>query len=271
MRIGQIRVPGQATIYDGAVVETGSSPAQFQLRNGATVRLSAGAKATLRSDGISLERGTGQVDTPVDYSIQAHSLRVLSTSRPSSTRLELKDDGSLRVASLSGPIEVRRMSGGLLGRMVAGKAMIFAPESGEAGAAAPLEIRGCLSKSHSRFLLHDPGTAKTITLVGGSFTAKSGDRVVVIGNVEGSASGTAQANQVVRVLRLTVEGHGCGNAAAAAGAAGAGAGGAAGASKGISATTAVIAGVAVTGAALIPTIALTSGSDSSSSISPQSR
>jgi hypothetical protein len=286
--IGRVRMPGTATLYEGAVVETGNSPARLNLRNGTVVRLGGGAKATIHSDSLLLERGVGQIDAPGDYAIRARSVTLIPTARPARARLQLGTDGALQVAALSGSFEIRRA--GAASIMSAGRSLRFAAETGEAGAAAPSQFKGCLAKADKTYLLHDDGSNAVVALEGGSVSGKSGDRVTVVGKPDAAASQVAGASQVIQVLRFTVDGHGCsakfaltgttagagsataGSAAggaAGAGAAGAGAAGAATAGA-ISGTTIAVIGVAAASAALIPTIALTSGS-SSSNISPSSR
>jgi hypothetical protein len=289
IEVGQVRMPGPATLYDGAVVETGNSPAQVSLRNGAIIRLSGGAKATIHANSLLLERGVGQVDAPGDYVIHASSVSFVPSSQPARARLQLTGDGALQVAALSGSFDVHRMGVSAVGKVAAGTSLRFAPASGEAGASAPSQFKGCLAKSDKGYLLQEESSKAVLALTGSSISAKAGDRVTVVGKPDSAAAPVAGTTQVVQVLRLTVDGHGCsaktvlaaataagaaGGAAAAgagAGAAAAGAGAAAGAAAGISATTVAVIGVAVAGAALVPTIALTSSSSSSSNISSSSR
>ena len=76
IEIGHVRMPGPATLYEGALVETGSSPAQVSLRNGVVVHLSSEATATIHVDSVSLERGASQVDAPRDYLIRARAVNI---------------------------------------------------------------------------------------------------------------------------------------------------------------------------------------------------
>jgi hypothetical protein len=273
IEVGRVRMPGPATIFDGSVLETGSSPAQLSLRDGAIVRLSSGARATIHAHSLLLERGVGQIDAPGDYVIQARSVTFIPSSQHARARFQVTGEGALLVAALSRSFDVHRAGVASVGRIAAGNSLSFAADAGEAGATAPSQFKGCLAKSEKGYLLQEESSKKVLTL-GGSINAKAGDRVTVVGKAETSG--------LVQVLRLTVDGHGCSAksviaaaaGAGAVGAAGAGAAGAAGAGAaiaGMSATTVAAIGVAVAGAALIPTIALTGGSSSSTGISPSSR
>lgn len=266
--VSQVRMPGPATLYEGAVVETGDSPAQLNLRNGAVVRLGRGARATLHANSLMLEQGVGQIDAPGDYVIRARSLTFVPSSKLSRARLQVMSHGALQMAALAGSFEVHRLGVASVGKIVAGTAFSFAPDTGQAGATAPAQFRGCLAKSDKGSLLQEDVSKAVLALTGTALTGKSGDRVTVIGKVDLSATPVAGTSEVVQVLRMTIDGHGCSSKAvlAAAGAIGAGT------IWGMSTTTVVVAGVAATSAAVVPTIALTSSSSSSSnSISPSSR
>lgn len=267
-------------------METGTAPARLSLRNGSIVRLSGGAKATIHENLVLLERGIGQLETSSDYAIRARSVTVVPKAHPARARLQVSDDGALQLAALSGVFEVRRA--GTSAIVSAGKSLRIAANLADAGAVAPAEYKGCLAKSEKGYLLQDDSTKTIIALKSDSIGAKPGDRVNVTGKLDTAATPVGGATQVVQVLRLTVSGHGCSTKAVLAAAAGAGAGaaaataatgtaaaaaGAGGATAaGISATTVTVIGVAAASAAIIPTVALTTGSDSpTSSISPSSR
>lgn len=269
IEIGQVRMPGPATLYEGAVVETGKSPAQVSLRNGAIIRLSGDAKATIHANSFLLERGVGQVDAPGDYVIHARSVSFVPISQPARARLQVTVDGTLQVAALLGSFDVHRMGVASVGKVAAGTSLSFAPDSGEAGASAPSQFKGCLAKLDKGYLLQEEGSKAVVALTGSSIGAKAGDRVTVIGKPDATAAPVAGTSGVVQVLRLTVEGHGCSAKSVIAAATAAGA--TATAAAVMSATTMAAIGVAVASAALVPTIALTSSSSASSSISSSSR
>lgn len=267
IEVGQVRMPGAATLYEGDVVETANSPAQVNLRNGAVIRLGGGARAVVHANSLLLERGIGQVDAPGDYAIRARSVTLVPSSQPARARLQVSGDGVLQVVALAGSFDVHRLGAAAVGTVVAGTAFSFAPDTGQAGATAPAQFRGCLAKSDKGYLLQEDGSKAVLALTGNAMNGKSGDRVTVVGKVDLTVTPVAGTSEVIQVLRLTVDGHGCSSKAvlAAAGAKGTGT------ILGMSTPTAVMVGVAATSAAVVPSIALTSGGSSSSSISASSR
>ena len=272
VQIGSVRMPGLATLYEGAVLKTGVAPAQLKLQNGASVWLSGGAQAVVHADSLLLEKGSSQVYASQNYAIQARSVTLTATSGRAVARLNLSTDGALLVADVLGTFEIRRS--GVSSAMAPGQSLQFAREPAEAGAVAPSQFKGCLAKSDKGYFLREGSTNGIIALRGESIKAKTGDRVTVVGKPD-TAAAVAGAGQVVQVLRLTIDGHGCpaSSVFAATGSAPAtGSAGAAGsATAGMSTTTIAVVGVAAASAAIIPTVALTSGSDTSSSVSPSSR
>lgn len=286
IEIGRVRMPGPATLYEGALVETANSPAQLSLRNGAVIRLGSGARATVGANSLLLERGVSQIDAPGDYAIHARSVTVIPTSHPSRARLQLSDDGALQIAAISGSFENQRA--GVSSMVAAGRSLSFSADAAQAGAVAPPQFKGCLAKTGTTYLVRDESSKVIVALEGSSITGKPGDRVTVVGKPDAAAKPVHGASQVIQVLRVTVNGHGCsakevvaaaasvgaaGTAAAGVGAAAAGtAAGAAGVAAGISTAAIAGIGVAAAAAAIIPAVALTSGSSSSSSsVSPSSR
>jgi hypothetical protein len=271
--VGRTLIPRQATLYNGSTIITGGDSARLSLRDGTTVQLSPDAQATVHEGALSFERGTGQIDASNPYAIKVNSITIRSVSNPTRLRVSLAGDGSVKFASLAGDFALSAGAGKPLGSLAAGKIVTFA-DSKDAGASPPSQFQGCLARTKKQFLLHDDASKSTIALEADSIEAKPGDRVTVVGTKDSAASPVSGADQVVRVLRLTVDGHGCSSTAAAAAAGtAAAAGGAAAAATGLGTGAMVAIGVAAAGAAVIPTVALTSGSGSStsSSISPQSR
>lgn len=253
-------MPGPATLYDGAVVATETSPVQVNLRNGAIIRLGEGAKATIHENFLYLERGLGQVDAPGDYAIRARSVTLIPSSQPAKARLQLDDDGALQVAAVTGSFYVRRLGSAGVAKIISGTAFSFSPEREPAGATAPAQFQGCLAKSNKGYLLQDYGSKAILALKGTALQGRSGDRVTVLGKVDLAAVPVSGTAEVIQVLRMTVDGHGCSSKSVltAAGA---------GTIIGMSTATATVVGAAATSAAVIPSVALAGSSNASSSAS----
>ncbi len=63
------QVWGNATLFDGATVETGSSSSELALRNGVKVQLGAGSRAQIWQNRLVLEKGAAQLAAPGSFEV----------------------------------------------------------------------------------------------------------------------------------------------------------------------------------------------------------
>ena len=61
------QVWGNATLFDGTMVETSSASSELDLRNGVKVQLAAGSRARIWQNRLVLEKGTAQLTAPVSF------------------------------------------------------------------------------------------------------------------------------------------------------------------------------------------------------------
>ncbi|MCC6364874.1 MAG: hypothetical protein IT165_15250 [Bryobacterales bacterium] len=250
-------VPGNGTLFNGSMVETGKSTSELRLQNGVRLVLDTGTRSRVYRDHLVLEKGTGQVERGGAYRIEAGQLQI----EPGQGLAKVSVMGPrVHVSALGGPVRVSNGSGVLIARLETGRGLDFEPQ--EAGASAPSTVSGCLVKKDGRLLLTDDTTGVTYEIQGTGLEKEIGKKVQVTGALDPSRAAelTVHATQIKRL-----SGH-CsvtGAAAAAGGAAGGAAagssgGGSAGAAAGLAiGTKAVIAGVVVAGAATGTAVGLT--------------
>jgi hypothetical protein len=232
--INDARASGNATIFSGSTLQSGTTAAQVRLKDGAQVSLQRDSRGKLFSDHIELLQGSARIS---GYSANANGLKV-EADGASSASVSMHGR-TVEVASLAGNIHVFNSSGIAVANLLPGRALNLTPQ--EAGAAAPSQLVGCVAKSGNNFFLTDETSNVTVQLRGGS--VKANRRFQVNGTMVPGATASAPATQVVNVVGSKDLNKACNGAAvltagAAAGAAGAGAG----------ATTAVVAGVAAAAA-----------------------
>lgn len=262
------RMAGNATLFEGSVIETGKGSSQLRLNNGARMHLAAESRGIVYRDRMILERGDSQFESLNSYQVEALTLHV----RPSggaSARVKVRDANTLHVAALNGPVRVANAQGVLIARLEAGHALQFTPEA--AGAAAPSSMTGCLAMSNHKYMLKDEASSVSFEVVGGGVEKHVGSRVQIMGTVNPA---TADSN-VVQATSVKFLSKNCGStragaATASTGAKGAGPAAAKSASGMSMATKAIIAGVVVVGASTGAAIAVT-GDDEPQTISPSSR
>jgi hypothetical protein len=73
-------VRGNATLFEGAMVETSAAPTLVRLQGGARMQLGSASRGKVYSDRLVLEMGEGQMDNALHYRIEARSLQILPDS-----------------------------------------------------------------------------------------------------------------------------------------------------------------------------------------------
>src|SRR3954449_8309422 len=74
-QVDHARVVGNATLFDGAIIETGKVEGDLQLNTGARMQLASESRGRVFRDRLVLERGVGQLQG-TGYGIEARNLRV---------------------------------------------------------------------------------------------------------------------------------------------------------------------------------------------------
>jgi hypothetical protein len=239
-------VRGNATLFDGNVIETNVSSSQLQLNNGVSLRLAAETRARVYESRLVLEKGIGQLES-TKYRIEAAGLQV-EADRPGATaRVQLTGPKRVVVAARDGAVHVSNSDGVLIARLASGREMLFEPQEGSATTVT--KVSGILALKDGKFIVVDRVTNVTMQVQGTGLEAEVGNLVEITGTVDASAPTVPGASQVINVtsIKRLTKGK---REAVAAGAGAAGGGAAAGAAAGGLSTGAIVAivgGVAAAG------------------------
>jgi hypothetical protein len=255
------QVVGNATVFDGSVIETGKAISDLSLTGGLKMRLGVESRGQVFSGRLELEQGAGEVSGS-KYVVKVRGLRVSPVSENAIVRVELSPKNMVEVAAVTGAFRVDTAAGLRVANIAAGAALSFTEQ---AGAAPPTLVCGDAERVGSMLLLTDKTSGVTVELAGESLEQYIGTSISVTGNRTGNG-----ALHVLSVKKDACKGADAAALAGAGAAAGAGAGAtatagsgagagtsgagaagaaAAGAAKGVGISTAVIAGVAVATAA----------------------
>ncbi|MCC6589353.1 MAG: hypothetical protein IT168_21825 [Bryobacterales bacterium] len=202
-------VRGNATLTDGAAVETTTAPSRLNLASGAKVRLDPNSRARVFTDRVVLEKGSGELTATRTYSIEARTLRITPEAPNSSARVALRADKVVQVASSSGRFRVHNAAGILVSNLDPGLALEFEPQV--TGPGAPSSFVGCVLKKDDKFIVYDQTTRMIVELRGTGFEKEAGNRVQVNGTARAAAQGNTQALDVTSVIRI--EQGGCADVA----------------------------------------------------------
>jgi hypothetical protein len=191
-------VSGSATVFGGALIETGQSSSRLQIRKQTRVELAPGSRAKVLEDRVALEAGASDFSSPAGYRLEA--LRMLIASDAKSVA-SVKYDGekTVLVAALNGPVQIFTADGLLMAKVNAGMALSLTPDPAQAGSSA---LTGCVVRRDGAFLLNDPIANITVELRGDGLDQYVGKRVEASGTPFRSATGAAGASQVIRVTTI---------------------------------------------------------------------
>ena len=209
------RIWGNSTIFDGAVVETGSASSELALRNGVKLQLAAGSRARVWEDHATLDRGVGQVAGNSPYEVTAGGLRIRADGEGARLRVGLRD--RFEVTALTGSARIADTAGLLLAAIPAGRTMTLSMQAaGQAASTGALTRTGCLLYKDGHFILQDENTQEVVELLGRDLSQNTGNRVTAAGTAAAVKPSVSLATTVLNVASVTVRSQGgCLSAAAA--------------------------------------------------------
>lgn len=243
-RLDNATVTGNATLFEGATIETRSAGSRMELSSGARISLGTESKARFYGDHMILERGEGQLQKAAGFRFEARGLTIQPETGNASARVALAGGARVELAALTGSFRVLNERGVLVANVGAGRALVLEPQAAD----ATTKLTGTLRKVGGHYLLTDETTNVTVEVAGQGLSKEVGNRVEVSGAMDPTATPVTDASQFIRVTSVKHLGKGSDRSAGAAaagkgGATGGGAGGGGGIA--ISATTiAIIGGVA---------------------------
>jgi hypothetical protein len=198
--LNDARVSGNATLTDGALVQTAEAPSILRLSHGARLELGRGARAKVFADRLVLEAGYSDIRATAKYAIEAASLRIMPASADTAGRVVRQGERVVQVGVAEGSVRVFNAGGVLLANVFPGSPLEFEPQV--VSAAPPSSFAGCLLRKQDKWILYDQTTRIIVELRGTGFDKEWGNRVQVIGTTDTSAQSEVGA-QVVDVSSLT--------------------------------------------------------------------
>ncbi len=199
-QVDQSNVYGNATLFDGTLIETGTASSDLTLNNGTRVRLGTGSQARIHPDRIVLERGEAEIVSGSGCSIEALGFRATPESAGSRVVVTYSGSGHIQVAALAGSARISGSDGALVAQVPAGTALDVEPHA--ASAAAPSKLVGTVKSKGGAFLLSSDVSHLSYTLVGSALDKYIGKRVEITGVVDASAQPAGGSSKVLRVFSI---------------------------------------------------------------------
>jgi hypothetical protein len=185
MRVDSYVVKGNATLFNGSVVETDEATANLRLNKGTQITLSTNSRGTMYSDHAVLQQGQTQVIASNSFQLQANTVRVFPNQPNSVGVVSLKPDNTVEVATLSGSFGVSSNNGVMLANVHPGRIVSFAMQAAGASPTAFSGL-GIVSFENGAYYLTTDEDVKYILTCHDSHRFV-GDKVYVTGTVEAPA------------------------------------------------------------------------------------
>jgi hypothetical protein len=194
MRVDGYMVKGNATLFNGSVVETGEASADLRLEKGTEVTMATGSLGTLYSDRLVLQRGQTEFASN-SFQLQANGLHVTPSEPNSRGVVTLKSKDTVEVASLNGSFGVTTDRGVLLASVRPGRALTFALQAaGSAnGTSSTFTDAGLVSVDNGQYYLVDIANV-TYKITGKDFSKFVNTKVQISGTLQQNPDGTATIN-----------------------------------------------------------------------------
>lgn len=198
MRVDSYSVKGNATLFDGSVVETGQATADLRLAKGTEITMSTDSLGTLYSDHLVLQRGESELAATSSFQLQANGLRVTSNGPSSRAVVSITPGNTVEVAALTGSFGVTNQNGVLLASVRPGLPVSFAMQAGGAASTA-FTATGKVSYVNGHYYLTAAKTGLKYELDGKNLANLVGKTVKVTGSTVSGAAPAAGVSAVVTV------------------------------------------------------------------------
>jgi hypothetical protein len=198
MRVDHYSVKGNATLFDGSVVETSQASADLRLNKGVEITMSADSRGTLYSDHIVLQQGQSELTSSGSFQLQANGLHVVPGAAHSRGVVSMQPGNTIEVASLDGNFGVSNESGVMLANILPGQSFTFAMQA--AANSSDFSGVGLVTFDNGTYYLTTDSNVRYI------LTCKDphslvGDKVVITGTLQGAA-GTNGAMLCVKTMDI---------------------------------------------------------------------
>lgn len=197
MRVDSYSVKGNATLFDGSVVETSQNTADLRLSKGTEITMSTDSLGTLYSDRLVLQRGESELAATSSFQLQANGLRVTSNGPSSRAVVSIKPGNTVEVAALTGSFGVTNARGVLLANVRPGLPVSFAMRA--VGNATSFEEVGMVSYENGHYYLTNDVDVK-YELTGKDLKKYVGTKAVVSGTLQ------AGTTSVISVSSIAING-----------------------------------------------------------------
>lgn len=210
MRVDGSTVKGDATVFNGSVVETDDASANLRVGHGVDVTMSKSSRGTIYGDHFVLQRGASELSASGSFALEANGLRVAAHNPKSVGVVTLTPKNVVEVAALAGSLEVRDGQGILLSNVLPGRPLSFAMQAEASASPYSVSTVGMLESQNGQYVLTTDENVKYV-LTGANLQQFVGDKVVVTGTLNPAAQAGVTAGTItVKTIGINPGGPGGG-------------------------------------------------------------
>ncbi len=199
IRIDGYTVNGNATLFDGTVVETGQATAALRLSGGIEIKLGIGSRGTLHGDRIVLEQGASEFAPSSSFSVEAKGLHVTASEPNSRAVVSMTGLKTVDVAALAGGFQITDGRGLVLAHLTSGRAMSFAMQPETNG--GKITVEGQIYKNDGHYFILQTLSNNKYELKGKGFFWSEGREATITGTIDPRATPVGGAIAVIIVSR----------------------------------------------------------------------
>ena len=203
MRVDSYMVKGNATLFDGSVVETGQATANLRLNKGTEITMATSSRGTLYRDRLVLQQGESQLAASSSYQIEANGLRVTASEPNSRVVVSMKPGKTVEVAALNGSFGVMNDHGILLANIRPGRTVSFAMQAG--GSPTSFQGVGMVSYENGHYYLTTAENVK-YEITGKDLKEYVNKKVAVTGNLQVLATQSEGATSEITLSSISING-----------------------------------------------------------------
>lgn len=202
MRVDGYAVKGDATVFNGSVVETGNASANLRMGHGVDITISKSSRGTIYRDHFVLQRGETELTAPASFELEANGLHVAANKPNSVAVVGLTPTNAVQVAALAGSVEVRDGHGILLSNVLPGRPLSFAMQAQANSSPYSVSTVGLLDFENGQYYLTTDENVKYL-VTGQDFQKFAGDKVVITGMLQPAAQATGTAGTIaVKTIQI---------------------------------------------------------------------
>jgi hypothetical protein len=203
MRVDSYLVKGNATLFDGSVVETGQASADLRLGKGTEITMATGSRGTLYRDHLVLQQGGSELAASSSFQLDANGLRITPNEPNSRGMVSMKPGNTVEVAVLTGSFGVKSNHGVLLASVRPGRVVSFAMQAG--AGSTDFSGKGMISYENGHYYLTTDENVK-YEVIGKDLKRYVGTKVQISGSVRPATTPTDGTAGTIIVSSMRING-----------------------------------------------------------------